>query len=181
MKSPFKRPAFTLVELLIVITIIGILAVALVPRISGGPARARDAKRQADLNTISLGLELYANDNGGEYPESACLSGENADLDSYMTGGVPSEPSESNAWPAGICQGEAGYVYTKLTPNGTSQGYLLIAKLENPLATGENIYRAGSISLADTDVTAASILDAGELCGGTDVDCSAGAVYIIGR
>ncbi|KKR25748.1 MAG: hypothetical protein UT55_C0031G0009, partial [Candidatus Peregrinibacteria bacterium GW2011_GWE2_39_6] len=46
--SQHHKKSFTLIELLIVITIIGILAVALVPRIMGGAPRARDVKRKAD-------------------------------------------------------------------------------------------------------------------------------------
>ena len=63
MKKFRNQKGFTLIELLIVIVIIGILAVALLPKILGAPARARDAARKADLNQILTGVEVYYNDN----------------------------------------------------------------------------------------------------------------------
>lgn len=68
MKSITK--AFTLIELLIVIVIIGILAVALIPRLKGAQARARDIARMANFKQIQSALELYAADHGGAYPST---------------------------------------------------------------------------------------------------------------
>lgn len=48
-----KIKAFTLIELLIVIAIIGILAVAFVPTLLGAPAKARDTKRITDVKKIA--------------------------------------------------------------------------------------------------------------------------------
>lgn len=60
--------AFTLIELLIVIVIIGILAVALIPRLTWSQWRARDVARKADLRQIENALALYSADNNGNYP-----------------------------------------------------------------------------------------------------------------
>ena len=54
--------------MLIVIVIIGILAAALIPRLTGIQARARDTARSADMRNVSSALEVYALDNGGTYP-----------------------------------------------------------------------------------------------------------------
>jgi len=59
--------AFTLIELLIVIVIIGILAVALIPRLVGMQGKARNVQRIADLKAIQSALELYQSEKGS-YP-----------------------------------------------------------------------------------------------------------------
>jgi type II secretion system protein G len=62
-----KQKGFTLLELLIVVVIIGILLLLVLPNLIAGPARARDARRKADLRSIKDGLEQYYNDNSN-YP-----------------------------------------------------------------------------------------------------------------
>jgi prepilin-type N-terminal cleavage/methylation domain-containing protein len=53
--------AFTLIELLIVIVIIGILAVALIPRLTGAQATARDTARKATLQQVATIISAYTN------------------------------------------------------------------------------------------------------------------------
>ena len=65
-----NKKAFTLIEMLIVIVIIGILAAALVPRLQSMQGRARDSKRKVDLRTLNNVFSIYLLDNG-EYPGSA--------------------------------------------------------------------------------------------------------------
>lgn len=62
------KKAFTLIEMLIVIVIIGILASALIPRLQAVQARARDSKRKVDLRTIYNANEIYFLD-VGKYPQ----------------------------------------------------------------------------------------------------------------
>ena len=61
------KKAFTLVEMLIVIVIIGILAAALIPKLQGMQGRARDVARKADLNQLGTAFQVYQVDLG-TYP-----------------------------------------------------------------------------------------------------------------
>ena len=72
------KKAFTLIEMLIVIVIIGILAAALVPRLVSVQGRARDTKRKTDLRTIYNANEIYALDRGGLYARAYNSTGGNA-------------------------------------------------------------------------------------------------------
>lgn len=59
---------FTLVELLIVVTILGILVAAVIPRLAGRTEQARVARAEADVKgNIALALDLYELD-AGKYP-----------------------------------------------------------------------------------------------------------------
>lgn len=60
--SPLKN-AFTLIELLIVVAIIGILAAIAVPNFLNAQIRARIAKADANLNTFVTACEIYRMDN----------------------------------------------------------------------------------------------------------------------
>src|SRR3990172_7752639 len=50
---------FTLLEILVVISIIGMLAALSLPNFMSTRARARDAQRKSDLKQIQKALELY--------------------------------------------------------------------------------------------------------------------------
>jgi general secretion pathway protein G len=61
---------FTLVELLIVVTIIGVLFSLAIISFTGAQKQARDSQRKSDLNQYRAALENYANNTGGVYPQS---------------------------------------------------------------------------------------------------------------
>ena len=57
------RNAFTLIELLIVVAIIGILAAIAVPNFMNAQERAKVSRAQADIHSIVSALEMYRIDN----------------------------------------------------------------------------------------------------------------------
>ncbi len=65
---------FTLVELLVVIAIIGLLAGIAVVSVNSTRAKARDARRIADIKQMQNALELYNNTKNGQYPSAAAVS-----------------------------------------------------------------------------------------------------------
>jgi len=60
---------FTMLEIMIVITIIGIMSVVIVPRLMDMPQRARASKAQEMISSLELALDRYNLDNGN-YPTS---------------------------------------------------------------------------------------------------------------
>lgn len=66
--SKSYRKAFTLVELMLVVIIIGILVAMVMPRLSGRAQQAKEAAARADIEAnIGSALDLYELDNGA-YP-----------------------------------------------------------------------------------------------------------------
>jgi prepilin-type N-terminal cleavage/methylation domain-containing protein len=64
----YKKEAFTLIEILITIVIIGILASLTTASVIKLRSKAQDVKRLVDVRQIQYALERYAAGNGGEYP-----------------------------------------------------------------------------------------------------------------
>ena len=64
----YRKRAFTLVELLLVVVILGALAAMIVPRLVGRTEQAKVSIARADITSnIPLALDLYELDNG-RYP-----------------------------------------------------------------------------------------------------------------
>lgn len=72
MKNVLKKRGFTLIELLVVIAIIGILSSVVLVSLTSARAKARDAKRIADIEAIKAALVLYA-DTNSEYPATIAV------------------------------------------------------------------------------------------------------------
>ena len=60
--------AFSLVELVIVIVIIGVIAAIAIPRIGNASQNAREAALRADLKLLRDAIELYTVEHGGDVP-----------------------------------------------------------------------------------------------------------------
>lgn len=64
-----QQAGFSLIELLVVISIIGILTTVLVMNFVGSRDRAHDAQKIQNLNSIKNALRMYYNDNQS-YPDT---------------------------------------------------------------------------------------------------------------
>ncbi|MCC7388634.1 MAG: prepilin-type N-terminal cleavage/methylation domain-containing protein [Phycisphaerales bacterium] len=86
-----RNRAFTLVEILIVVVILGILAAIVVPQFTNAADDARGGNLTTQLQTLNNQIELYAARNNGNYPDLA------ADWDDLIDGNyiktAPSNPS----------------------------------------------------------------------------------------
>jgi prepilin-type N-terminal cleavage/methylation domain-containing protein len=63
-KRSRSNRGFTIVELLIVIVVIGILALLVITTYSGIQAKARNAKRQTDIQSLQTQMEAFFSQNG---------------------------------------------------------------------------------------------------------------------
>ncbi len=133
-----RSKGFTLVELLVVMSIIGVLAALAVGSFRTAQMRGRDATRKSDLKQISNALELFYADYG-KYPSassgtiSACSynptlgtgsscgwgTGEFTDGKTVYFKILPADPTDS-------------YTYTyEIVTGSSNQKYKLFARLEN--------------------------------------------------
>ena len=133
-----NKSGFTLVELLVVITIIGILATIGLDAFQSSQMRARDAERKSDLRQMSSALELFYADYG-RYPNDSnglivgcpyssggtstnCVWGRGFFSDGKTTyfQVLPKDPSAS-----------LHYYYRVVSGVANNQAYQLFAYLEN--------------------------------------------------
>lgn len=63
-----RNRGFTLIEVMVVITIVGLLASVVLAAMTTARAKARDTTRVQMVKEIQKALELYRNANGGNYP-----------------------------------------------------------------------------------------------------------------
>lgn len=134
-------------ELLVVITIIGLLSSIATVSFTSSRMKARDARRLGDLDTVRNGLELYVDDHGG-YP-SDNASGDNG----LILGGVGATKLNELGWTDAVSEtpiidrisgnpkgGGADYIYYSLNRDGSHcasspcENFRIEYFLETPLA-----------------------------------------------
>lgn len=155
-----KSKGFTIIELLIVISVLSGLAVIFVATYPNAQKRARDTQRRNDLNQYRVALENFAFKNDGFYPQrvtsvdastTLCVT----DLD-FTAGDCTDDPKKGlSVCDSSVCQ------YTYYTPNGGCTdgdacvtNYVIWAPLEVPSASGGYWFvcgtgKAGESVLAD--------------------------------
>ena len=71
-----KRRGFTLIELMIVVAVIAILALAAVPRAAQLIIRSKEASTKAGLGTLRSAINIYYGDNDSVFPgdDLSCLT-----------------------------------------------------------------------------------------------------------
>lgn len=86
-----KIRAFTIIELLVVVTIIGILAAAVTVSVLSFRGRSRDSRRAADFSTVEKTLAAYYSDHFSYPDEYICDSSYGSDDDNIFppTPGCP--------------------------------------------------------------------------------------------
>lgn len=120
-----KSSGFTILEVLVSVTIIAVLTAVGIVSYSSVNKRSRDVKRKSDLEQIRSAFEMYRSDNAGAYrgtgdnwwrtasnPITASL------VPTYMPA-IPNDPdSTQNYW------------YRSINTGGSPSSYCLCAKLE---------------------------------------------------
>lgn len=142
-----KDKGFTLIELLVVVAIIGVLASVVLASLNDARARARDAKRLADIQTFQTALEVYNLDNG-RYPITSWASsngtGAWSTLETQLGTTLPVDPLNSAVSTSAAAATVSGnnYVYSYFGhPSSTycaGAAYMLIFKLEAKNGDGAN-------------------------------------------
>jgi type II secretion system protein G len=120
-----KKTGFTLIELLVTISIIAVLLTVGSAAYTRANSKARDGKRQSDLEQIRSALELYRTDNGS-YPNTGAPNYTDvANLGVLSPDYIKTLPTD----PKGVV-----YMYKAMLAAGSPTkyyGYCLSAKLDS--------------------------------------------------
>ncbi len=118
-----KKEGFTLIELLVVIAIIGILAGMVLVSMGGARAKARDARRMADMRQMVSAQEMYYGDND-QYLTSATLP---AAISTYLNP-LPADPGGGTV--VACTQAAPAFIYCTIDNTASVQKFCYYARLE---------------------------------------------------
>lgn len=115
-----RRNGFSLIELLVVISIIGLLSTMSVVSLDGARQKARDARRQGDISTLRTAIEMYKTQYSDDrVPVANNWTALSSALSNFLTA-APQDPNNTGAYT---------YVYCRNTL-ANDNGYLIAAVLE---------------------------------------------------
>ncbi len=140
------KKAFTLIELLIVIAIIGVIATISIIALSNARAKSRDAKRAGDMKQIQTALELFFNDKNryptvAEWNTGKILSANSGSTSTYMQI-IPSAPTPND----GSCTSNQNIFSYNQTENGNSYTIsFCLGNTTGTLAAGSKCLTPGGI------------------------------------
>lgn len=120
-----NKKGFTLIELIVSVTIIALLTVVAMVSYTGTNKKARDSRRMADMEKIRMAVELYRQGTGSTYPLT---------LNLLMIG---TGTSYIQSIPAGP-KGET-YIYSQ-TSGSNGYAYTIGTSLEDLGSTNTNSY-----------------------------------------
>lgn len=122
------RRGFTLIEVMVAVTVVAILSSVVLANMSTSGGKGRDADRKADLRILQSAIEAYKQQHG-QYPRMGCtpgtdaISGEN-DCANYITGidaARPFVPNFITTLPRDPRRGtNVGYAYVTNTAVGNT-------------------------------------------------------------
>jgi len=146
------QKGFTLVELLVVISIIALLASIVFASLNSARGKARDARRVADFRQLQTALEFYydsnnaypfisgicnpgLNDHGDQWCRDTRDNSGNVPIDNWIPGLAPYLPSmPHNPKPYSQSSWPYHYAANPVWAGSTNQRYWLMVMLENTSA-----------------------------------------------
>lgn len=159
-----RRSGFTLIELMVVVSIIAFLAVIGVAAFSNAQAQARDGRRRADVDAIAAALESNRDGINGKYlpNASAALPFSDCTTDAaapaaigifngyFNTGKRPKDPTYNSS---STCAGTENYYNVVISADGTATppnpSFTVCAKLEGSATSGNaSSYVAATLGTA---------------------------------
>ena len=122
--NPIRR-AFTLIEILIVVVILGILAAIVVPQFTDAADDANDAAVRSQLQTLRGQIELYYAQNG-EYP-NLIADGWDDMIDNDYLMGAPTNSLQNSSTVAAAAADGVGWVWAEKAGVSTSMVLTAVA------------------------------------------------------